>query len=143
MRRFVLLASAVFASLVVVGCGGGGGGASGGGGGGGGGTVSFASQVQPIFNNYCVICHVEGGSASFMHLTRAESYGYLVNVASQLTVGGGDRVIPADSANSVLWKRVSGIGLDATEAVMPPGFIIPASDQALIQTWIDEGARNN
>lgn len=143
MRRLVPVASVVLALSGLLGCGGGGGGGSEGGGGGGGATVSFASQVQPIFDNYCVLCHTQLGSASFLHLTPGESRAGLVNVASMLTAGGGLRVAPFDSASSVLWKRVSGIGLDVSEAVMPPGFTISEAERSIVRTWIDEGALDN
>lgn len=142
MRPTALVVSFATLAVVVAACGGGGGGGSGGGSGGGG-AVSFSTQVQPLFTNYCILCHAPGGSASFLHLTAGSSYAQLVGVASTLTAGGGARVQPSDSTSSVLWKRVSGVGLDVTESVMPPGFIMPSAELALIRAWIDEGAPNN
>jgi hypothetical protein len=109
----------------------------------GGGGVSFSADIQPLFNAYCTVCHTPGGSASFLPLTVNLAHGALVNQNSTMTVGGGLRVAPGDSAASVLWKRVSGAGLDPSEATMPPGFTVPPDEQALIRAWIDEGAANN
>jgi hypothetical protein len=143
VRKLVWTAGVLAGCLALHGCGGGGGDGGTGGGGGGGGTIGFATQVQPLFNAYCIVCHTAGGSADFMPLTSGVSYGNLVNVASTMTVGGGLRVAPSDPTNSVLWKRVSGSGLDASDAQMPPGFALPGADQITIQSWIGQGALDN
>jgi hypothetical protein len=140
----LLTAGIVGAVLQACGGGGGGGGDGGGGGGGGGGTgVRLSADVQPIFNNHCVLCHTTGGSASFLNLTSGSAHANLVNVASTETVGGGLRVAPGNSSTSVLYKRVSGVGLDASEAIMPPGFFLSAAEQQTIKDWIDQGGLNN
>ncbi|MCU0600442.1 MAG: fibronectin type III domain-containing protein [Desulfobacterales bacterium] len=100
--------------------------------------TSFANNIQPIFNSSCTSCHSSGGSASFLNLQSTVSYGNLVNKAA--TKSTGTRVIPGDSANSVLYKRVIGTSAGGR---MPPGSSLSASNINLIQKWIDEGAANN
>jgi hypothetical protein len=49
-------------------------------------------------------------------------------------------VYPSVPANSVLYVKISGT---ACGTRMPQGGTLSASDIALIQTWINEGASNN
>lgn len=109
-------------------------------------TVSLATDIQPILNTYCVICHQAGGQASFLPLTDDVSYLNLVNKASTQTgtPPSGTLVVPCDSSGSVLYQRVTGIGLASGEATMPlGGSLISAHNRNLIKAWIDEGALNN
>ncbi len=108
-------------------------------------SVSFATSVQPILDANCTECHSSSGIASFLDMTSGNSYANLVNIASTMTTGAGDRVEPGDSAESVIYQRISTIGLDASESRMPldgPPYL-SESDQLTIKTWIDEGALNN
>jgi hypothetical protein len=111
------------------------------------GTVSFAGNVQQqIFNPICITCHRVGGLANFLPLTSTVSYNNLVNEPATRTGNPptNDLVEPGDSANSVLYQRVSGIGLPSGESLMPLGGA-PLSPQLqnFIKTWINEGAINN
>lgn len=108
-------------------------------------TVSFASNIQTIFDNNCTGCHHSGELLpSFLPLTNDVAYANLVNYSSTRTIGGGLRVKPSDSANSVLYQRVSGIGLDPSEQTMPQNrSLLSSDDQTRIRTWIDEGALDN
>lgn len=121
----------------------------GGGGGSGNDTesdVSFANNIQPILSNNCTLCHVSAGgitssgNASFLPLNSEVSYANLVNKGSTYT-SGGMLVIPGNSSESVLFKRVSGITAGAQMPKDRPP--LSSSDQNLIKTWIDEGALNN
>ncbi|MGA1844322.1 MAG: PASTA domain-containing protein [bacterium] len=106
------------------------------------GSVTFSQQVQPIFTSRCVQCHNSQGSANFLPLTAGVAYDNLVDEDAEYTGSGdGILVVPGDSANSVLYQRVSGIGLPANEARMPLN-LGPLTSQGLsfIRTWIDEGA---
>ena len=103
-------------------------------------TVSFATDIQPIFNSNCTVCHISLGQASFLPLTDGDSYGNLVNKASTYTTGG-TLVIPGNSTDSILYKRISGASAGAQ---MPKGGTpLNTDDQNFIKTWIDEGALDN
>ena len=114
------------------------------------GSVSFSANIQPIFNSACIGCHRTGQFATFLPLTQGtstpyQSYTNLVNVPSTRTGSlTEDLVEPGDSSASVLYKRISGIGLPFNESLMPLGGP-PLNQQAqnLIKTWIDEGAVDN
>lgn len=109
-------------------------------------TISFATHIQPIFNSNCTTaCHQAGGTATtFLILTNDVAYANLVNKSSTQTTGGGILVNPGDSANSVLYQRISGIGLASGEQTMPQNrSLLVSDDQTRIKTWIDDGALNN
>lgn len=99
--------------------------------------ISYADDIQPIFNSHCTSCH---GAARNGNLA-LRSY-------SELMAGSGfrygaDLVIPGNAENSGLVDSIepapeSGI------LRMPQGgpFLSPTQIQ-LIRTWIDEGAQDN
>ena len=95
--------------------------------------VSFAQQIQPIFDASCVGCHGIGGNAG-LDLRTGFSHANLVNVAAQASAG--TLVAPGNSADSVLLNRLTGNGL----GLMPPGGALGASTLDLVTRWIDEGA---
>ena len=91
--------------------------------------VDYNSDIQPIFNNYCSGCHTGGGISGGQDLS---SY-------SGLMLGGnsGPTVIPGDSQNSILWKRIS-------DGSMPPSSNdVPLSKVEVVAKWINEGALKN
>ncbi len=97
-------------------------------------TVSFSAQIQPIFTANCTAgCHSPGGISAFMNLTAGNAYASLV-------LSSPPRVIAGDSANSLLYKRITG----AVQPQMPLGKTpLSSADQTLIKDWIDQGAANN
>lgn len=108
-------------------------------------TVSFAAEIQlPIFSEICTKCHFTGNLSGLPDFSDGASYQNLVNQDATLTDGGGKRVIPGDAANSILYQRISAIGLPATEARMPLGGpFLSESAENKIKIWINEGALNN
>jgi hypothetical protein len=108
--------------------------------------VSFSNHIQAIFDTYCIACHTAGGFGGFLPLTPGASYANLVGVAAVKALAG-TLVIPRNSADSVLYKRVSGTGLSDQILRMPQGgpFLDTLNPSAIpaIKAWIDEGALNN
>ena len=100
-------------------------------------TVSYAADIQPIFNFYCTGCHAGSGG---LFLEPNVSYGNLVNVTSQ-GYAPALRVKPFDLAGSVLYGKVSDSGQYGTG--MPVGGTIGQANIDKIKTWILEGAKNN
>ncbi len=101
-------------------------------------TVSFAKNVQPIFDRSCTSCH--GGSAG-MFLDEGESYANLMNVQAQKGCTSEKRVLPGNSSASVLFKRISGTSCGTQMPKKAPP-LSPGEIQ-LIRDWIDQGAPNN
>lgn len=108
--------------------------------------VSFSNHIQVLFDTYCVACHAVGRTAAILPLTQG-SYARLVNVPAASLFVPGTRVVPGDSANSILYQRVSGVGLADQNLKMPLGGpyldTLNPSAIAAIKGWIDEGAQNN
>ena len=101
-------------------------------------TVSFAGEIQPIFNSTCVSCHPPNGS---LNLNAGSSYGNLVGVPS---VGYPThvRVVPSDPTNSVLYGKIANTGQFGGRMPQGPSQLAqPLIDK--VRTWILEGARNN
>ena len=109
--------------------------------------VSLSKHIQLIFDTYCNACHATARIAGFLPLTTGASYANLVNVPASSLFLPGLLVIPGNSASSVLFKRVNGIGLTSPTQRMPLGgpFLDTLNPSAInaIKGWIDEGALNN
>ena len=98
--------------------------------------VSYAAQIQPIFDVNCLGCHGPGGNAG-LDLSPAVSYANLVGENAQASAG--IRVVAGDAASSVLYLRLTGDGL----GLMPPAGDLGTATTELVQRWIDEGAEEN
>ena len=94
--------------------------------------VNYESQIQPIFNNNCVFCHQNGGSAT-LNLT----------TYSGVMSGGwsGPAIITGDYQNSLLYQRI--IQPTGTDGSMPPNDPLSQAQIDLIAQWIEEGAGNS
>ena len=92
--------------------------------------VDFASQIAPILENRCQVCH---GAAQQLSGLRLD------NRAAALKGGySGPVIVPGDSGASRLIRLVSGLEEDL---VMPPaGDRLPSGQVELLRTWIDQGA---
>jgi hypothetical protein len=110
--------------------------------------MSYKENVQPVFSGRCVFCHQIGGPSAFtgLLLTPLDSYGLLVNqLATQPSLSSGltatgTRVIPFNSTDSVLYKRVTGAP-GYTGALQMPASATSLSTNDLnnIKIWIDMG----
>lgn len=91
--------------------------------------ISYANDIQPIFNANCIGCHPPERS---LNLT---SY-------SNLMAGGnfGAVVVPGNSGASHIIDRLEGNGVPQMPYQLPP---LPAATIQLVKDWIDEGALDN
>ena len=90
--------------------------------------VDYYTQIQTIFNDNCISCHINGGAY----------YGGfdLANYDSlMLGSNNGDVIVPGDHASSILWQEIDS-------GNMPPGNNddLNSEEIDLIAQWIDEGA---
>jgi len=90
--------------------------------------VSFAADIQPIFNQYCASCHNGGLDPD---LREGTSYNFI-------TVTDPDQVVPGDAEGSELYQRLIGVG-----NIMPPSGALSNTDIDLVRDWINQGALNN
>lgn len=90
--------------------------------------VDYVSDIQPIFNANCTVCHNNTDRMGGLSL---ENY-------AELTKGGakGHEVVSGDSAKSRLVGMIEGTVMP----VMPPGGKLKADEIKLIKEWIDAGA---
>ena len=99
-------------------------------------NISFATDVQPIFDQNCTSCHPNSGN---LDLTAGSSYNQLVNINA--SGYSGKRVVPGEPENSILYKKIDGSG--AYGSNMPIGSNLSAEQVNTIKQWITEGAQNN
>jgi hypothetical protein len=93
--------------------------------------VSFARDVQPIFDAKCAVCHPT--SYEYLDLRPGRAYDELVHVSSALQPAFA-RVLPGRPELSYLLTHVPD---PSREDLLAP------REQALIARWIEEGARDN
>ena len=94
--------------------------------------VDYQSDIQPIFNNNCIFCHQNGGSATLN----------LATYSGTMTGGwSGPAIIAGDHQNSLLYQRI--IQPMGTDGSMPPNDPLSQSQIDLIAQWIDEGAASS
>ena len=101
-------------------------------------TVSYASDVQPIYDANCVGCHGDGGNAG-LDLRPGLSFTNLVRIPS--TESGLARIEPGEPENSWLYLKITGQQSFGDQ--MPPGSPLSADMTDLVRTWIEEGALDN
>ena len=93
--------------------------------------VNFGRDIQPLFRAHCVECHGPAQQMKGLRLDRRRD-------ALPNRVGAnGARIVPGNSARSMLFKRLTGTQAGAQ---MPPAGPLPESKIQLIQAWIDQGA---
>jgi len=109
---------------------------------GGGATVSFATDVRPIFEATCGggSCHGTAGAAGNLVLAGADPYSDLINVTS-FGYDPAVRVVPGDPEASVLYLKL--VGTIPFVPAMPLGGSIDPALTEKIRLWIDEGALDN
>ncbi len=116
--------------------------------------VSYAQNVQPIFNATCATagCHSGATAAQSgnLDLSAAVSFANLVNhdvsAGCASVVPNVPRVKAGDTTGSMLWRKVAA---DPTRCFVPmpfgtAGLIHTApNDFSTIEKWIQQGALNN
>ena len=89
--------------------------------------VDYSMQIQPIFDNYCTVCH---GNAGGLNLT---TYNNVMNGSNN-----GSVIISGNHSESELYIRIT---LPSTsDEDMPPQGALSQNEIDLIKYWIDEGA---
>jgi len=104
----------------------------------GGDEVSYAVDVQPIFDAGCIGCHGDGGSGG-LDLRAPGSRSKLVGIAS--TAWPGDLVTAGEPDQSVLYLKLIGAG--GVGDRMPQGGALGDTDTETVRRWIAEGALDN
>jgi hypothetical protein len=110
--------------------------------------ISFSKDILRIFTNNggktCARagCHAGPSPQMGQSLSAATAYSNIVNVPSA-EKPSLLRVKPGDAANSYLYQKITGApGISGSRMPLIGG-PLSASDIALVQQWINEGAPNN
>jgi uncharacterized membrane protein len=111
-------------------------------------SVSFSRDVQPIFNNQCVMCHNSEDPHAGLLLDEGLSHEQLVSMGSSETTQMA-RVTPGDPDKSYLVHKLNNTHLKVggTGWHMPPPTHMKSAvtlrEKELIRNWIKQGAKNN
>jgi len=86
--------------------------------------VDYASEIQPIFDNSCIVCHHSN-----------HSKGLNLTTFSTVMAGSNSGVViqTGDHENSLLFQKINS-------GAMPPSGNLTENQINLILSWIDEGA---
>ena len=93
--------------------------------------VSFRTDVQPIFDSKCAVCHPT--SYPYLDLRKGRSYDDLIRVSSALQPAF-ERVLPGRPELSFLLTHVPDPSREN---------LLTEADRAVINQWILEGAKND
>lgn len=106
--------------------------------------ISFARDVQPIFDANCVQCHAQEMPQADLVLEVGASYAMLVDTPSEQSPLS--RVDPGAPDQSYILRKLKGthveagglgLGMPLTEGNFTP---LPPDTLAVIESWISEGA---
>lgn len=107
-------------------------------------TVSFAVDVQSVFDRNCAVvgCHVTGPAPAGLNLARGFSYAQTVDAVSR------EKPIPrvdssGDIKNSWLWIKITGPDKGALMPAPQTGNTLTIDDQNIIREWIEGKAKDN
>lgn len=100
--------------------------------------VSFKNDIQPIFYDHCLNCHIPGGKGYVKSGLDLRTYESLMKGTKY-----GAVIKPGDSFTSALIVGIEGRTSPALN--MPNGITgtLSISYINLIKKWIDQGAKNN
>jgi hypothetical protein len=108
------------------------------------GLVSFANDIQSLFDTYCTSCHEGPRPPMGLNLGAGQSYGLTVNAGSR-EARKLRRIQPGDPDGSYLFRKITNTHTSAggSGTPMPPGDTLSAGEIARIRDWIAQGALLN
>jgi len=104
--------------------------------------ATFSTIQKEVFDVSCALsgCHSGAGAAAGMDLSSGLAFNNLVNVPSTSNTNFV-RIQPGNSANSFIIKRLRNIG--ESSGIMPPSGKLSENTIQLVETWINNGAKND
>lgn len=105
-------------------------------------AATFSTIQKEIFIVSCALsgCHSGADAAAGMDISSGKAFNNLVYVPSTSN-SNFVRVQPGNSANSFLIKRLRNIG--ESSGIMPPSGKLSENAIQLVETWINNGAKND
>jgi len=106
-------------------------------------VVSFKNDVFPIFQERCMICHAVGSPGCVVSGLSLATYDSLMKGTKF-----GPMIIPGNSADSNLLRLVKhqadpSIAMPRSQTPGKPSEWLRPDQISLIETWINQGAKNN
>ncbi len=100
-------------------------------------VASFQQDIRPLLEQRCLPCHTEGGAGFEATGLRLDSFRGLM-AGTRL----GPVVVPGDSASSSFNRVLAGRA--AASIRMPHGGApLAEAEVALLDRWVDQGAKDN
>lgn len=103
----------------------------------------YATDIQPVWNQFCANCHVAHGGAPLAGLDLDPPFSY-TNIVDTPDAGLTILLVaPGNPADSLLWRKVNcnEPGPQVNDQRMPLGRPpLPFEQQALLYDWIAAGA---
>ena len=103
--------------------------------------ATFTMVQEEIFQPSCAFSSCHGSGAGYLLLDGESDYDNLVNASSANRVGE-ILVIPNDVETSYLWRKCVS-GQNITGGYMAPNVGISERQEAILRSWIEDGAQNN
>ena len=105
-------------------------------------AVTFTMVQEQVFNKSCAFsgCHAGLQPQAGMNLSDGNAYSNLVNVISKRNPNY-KRVDPGNSSNSYIIKMLRNTGENTWQ--MPPSGKLSEDIIGLVESWINDGAKNN
>jgi len=95
------------------------------------GKLDYARHIQPILRDHCVECHGPSQQMRGLRLDRRR------DTMPNRVGANGARIVPGNSARSLLYRRLTGA---QSGAQMPPAGPLRPEQINVIKDWIDQGA---
>lgn len=106
--------------------------------------ISYAGQVQAVFDHHCVACHRADGPSAGLVLERGLSYRQIMDVNA--TQAPMKLITPGNPQKSYLFRKMENTHLAAGgQGYLMPQFggAAPAKDIEIVREWIAQGAREH
>ena len=99
--------------------------------------ISFSKDIQPLVEKNCMECHTEGQDGALASGFKTDSYENIMKGTKY-----GPVIVPGNAVSSTFYRLIAGLVDPSIQ--MPHGKeSIAKEDQAKIEKWIDQGAKNN
>jgi hypothetical protein len=108
------------------------------------GLVSFANDIQPLFDTHCTSCHEGPRPPMGLNLEANQAYSLTVNIGSR-EARKLRRIVPGDPDGSYLYRKITDTHTSAggSGTLMPPDGTLSADEIARLRDWITQGALLN